>query len=135
VVLTRGICRWAGIPLDDEEAGPLARDLVAMAYGFATAGPRRWLARGARGQQEAQLARLVESVRSGSVGAPDSVVDQVCGHRDGTSEPLDARTAAVELLNLVRPTVAVCWFVAFAAHPLHRWPENQERLRSRDDLS
>lgn len=133
VVLTRGICRWAGVPLDEDESEPLARDLVAMVDGFATGGPRHWRARRARGRQEARLARLVEDVRSGRVTAPPgSVLEQVCRHSDGTGEPLDARTAAVELLNVIRPTAAVCWFVAFAAHALHRWPGNRERLRAGD---
>jgi fatty-acid peroxygenase len=131
VVLTRGICRWAGLPLDDADAEPLARDLVAMVDGFATPGPRHWRARRARDRQEARLARLVEDVRSGAVTAPaDSVLDQVSRHPDADGEPLEPRVAAVELLNVIRPTAAVCWFVAFAAHALHRWPENRERLRS-----
>jgi fatty-acid peroxygenase len=41
--------------------------------------------------------------------------------------------AAVELLNVVRPTVAVCWFVAYTAHALHRWPHTRDVLRTGDD--
>ncbi|GAA2426255.1 cytochrome P450 [Streptomyces glaucus] len=133
VVLTRGVCRWAGIPLAEEEAEPLARDLVAMVDGFATAGPRHWRARRARGRQEARLARLVQDVRSGAVTAPaDSVLARVARHRHPDGEPLEPGTAAVELLNVVRPTVAVCWFVAFSAHALHRRPEHRDRLRAGD---
>ena len=32
--------------------------------------------------------------------------------------------------NVIRPTVAVSWFVGFAAHALHRWPDDRERLRA-----
>lgn len=42
--------------------------------------------------------------------------------------------AAVELLNLIRPTVAVSWFLAFAAHALHRWPEHRAVLRAGDPI-
>ncbi|MFI8189300.1 cytochrome P450 [Streptomyces sp. NPDC085946] len=130
VVLTRGVCRWAGVPLRDDEAEPLARDLVAMVDGFAAPGPRHLRARRARSRQEARLAELVRDVRSGVIKAPaDSVLDRVAHHPHATGEPLEPRTAAVELLNVIRPTVAVCWFVAFSAHALHRWPENRERLR------
>lgn len=38
----------------------------------------------------------------------------------------------MELLNVVRPTAAVAWFVAFSAHALHRWPGNREPLASGD---
>ncbi|POX51341.1 cytochrome P450 [Streptomyces sp. Ru71] len=134
-VLTRGVCRWAGIPLDEEggEVTGLARDLVAMVDGFATAGPRHWRARRARSRQERRFARLVEDVRAGVAEAPDgSVLAAVCRHREATGEEPDTHTAAVELLNVVRPTVALCWFVAYAAHALHRWPEHRERLRAGD---
>ncbi|MET7683353.1 cytochrome P450 [Streptomyces sp. NPDC005423] len=133
VVLTRGVCAWAGVPLDEADAEPMARDLVAMVDGFATLGPRHWRARRARGRQEDRLALLVEDVRSGRTAAPrDSVLDRVTRHRDADGSLLDARTAAVELLNVIRPTVAVTWFAAFSAHAMHRWPVNRERLRTDD---
>lgn len=133
-VLARGVCRWAGVPLEDVEAGPVARDLVAMVDGFAVLGPRHWRARAARRRREAWLARLVEGVRDGSVDVPaGSAVAVVASHRDVDGEVLDPRTAAVELLNILRPTTAVCWFVAFAAHALHRWPEHRTRLREDGD--
>ncbi|MEV0980054.1 cytochrome P450 [Streptomyces sp. NPDC049915] len=131
-VLTRGVCRWAGVPVDeaDGETERLAHDLVAMVDGFATAGPRHWRARRARSRQEQRFTRLVEDVRAGRTDAPaGSVLAAVCHHREATGEELDAHTAAVELLNVVRPTVAVAWFVAYAAHALHRWPQHRERLR------
>lgn len=132
-VLTRGVCHWAGIPLDD--AVPVARDMVAMVDGFATAGPRHWRARRARARREAWLGQLVEDVRAGLVTAPaGSALDVVTRHRDADGQFLDPHTAAVELLNVIRPTVAVAWFVAYAGHALHRRPGMRERLRG-DDLS
>ncbi|MFJ9724852.1 cytochrome P450 [Streptomyces sp. NPDC101209] len=136
VVLTRGVCRWAGVPLDADnaqDAKHLARDLVAMVDGFATAGPRHWRARRARSRQEQRFALLVEDVRSGKIAAPDgSVLAAVCEHRDADGETLPPHTAAVELLNVIRPTVAVCWFVAYSAHALHVQPNQRERLRGGD---
>ncbi|MFI6436347.1 cytochrome P450 [Streptomyces sp. NPDC050759] len=135
VVLTRGACRWAGVPLDENAGGTedLARDLVAMVDGFATAGPRHWRARRARNRQEARFTRLVEDVRSGRVDAPEeSVLAAVCRHREADGELLHPHTAAVELLNVIRPTVAVCWFIAYTAHALHLQPSQRERLRGGD---
>ncbi|MFG2577621.1 cytochrome P450 [Streptomyces sp. NPDC048481] len=130
-VLAEGVCRWAGVPVVD--AGPVARDLVAMVDGFGTPGPRHWRARRARARREEWLGRLVRDVRARHVTAPSgSALDTVARHRDADGRLLDAHTAAVELLNVIRPTVAVCWFVAYAAHALHRRPELRERLR-RDD--
>ncbi|MER6349983.1 cytochrome P450 [Streptomyces sp. NPDC001595] len=130
-VITRGVCRWAGVPLAEGEEEPLARDLLAMVDGFATAGPRHWRAWRARARQERRFADLVTEVRSGAARVPaGSVLDRVSRHRDADGTELPPRTAAVELLNIIRPTTALSWFVAFAAHALHRWPENRERLRS-----
>jgi fatty-acid peroxygenase len=134
-VLTLGVCRWAGIPLHDRDADGAApaADLVAMVDGFASPGPRHWRARRARGRREAWLARLVSDVREGAATAPaGSALDVVARHEDADGLPLDPHTAAVELLNLVRPTVAVCWFVAYAGHALHLRPDVRERLAEAD---
>jgi fatty-acid peroxygenase len=130
-VLTRGVCRWAAIPLDDADS--VAGDLVAMVDGFATPGPRHWRARRARSRGEEWLGRLVEDVRAGTATAPDgSALDVVVRHRDADGRLLDPHTAAVELLNVIRPTVAVCWFVAYAGHALHHRPDVRERLAEDD---
>jgi fatty-acid peroxygenase len=130
-VLTRAVCDWAGVPLTDDEVPSVARDLTAMVDGFATGGPRHWRARRARGRREAELSRLVEDVRSGAVTVPGgSVVDVVARHRDADGELLDPHTATVELLNVIRPTVAISWFLAFSGHALARWPQYRERLAS-----
>jgi fatty-acid peroxygenase len=132
-VITRGVCQWAGVPVDEAQTVAVARDLVAMVDGFATPGPRHWRARRARGRREAWLERLVSDIRDGRTSVPEgSAADVVARHRDATGEPLDPRTAAVELLNVIRPTVAVCWFMAFAGHALHLWPEHREQLRQGD---
>ncbi|MEW5354107.1 cytochrome P450 [Streptomyces sp. 16-176A] len=135
VVLTRGAYRWAGVPLPDAEAEAVARDLIAMVDGFATPGPRHWRARRARRRQEDRLARLVRDVRAGRTPAePGSMLERVATHREASGEPLSPGLAAVELLNVVRPTVAVSWFVAFAAHALHRRPGVRDRLREGDPV-
>jgi fatty-acid peroxygenase len=131
--VTRGVCGWAGVPLDEDDVAPLARDLTAMVDGFATLGPRHWRARRARGRRERWLAALVNDVREGAVKAPvGSAVEAVSRQSDLDGELLDPRRAAVELLNIIRPTVAMAWFVAFAGHAIHRWPEHRDRLRDED---
>ncbi|WP_246016768.1 cytochrome P450 [Micromonospora pisi] len=130
-VITRAVCAWVGLRVKDDDVPALASDLVAMVDGFGTLGPRHWQARLARKRREEWAARLVDEVRRGVAEVEDgSAVDVVARHRGVDGKPLDARIAGVELLNVVRPTVAVCWFVAFAAHALHRWPVFRARLRS-----
>jgi fatty-acid peroxygenase len=79
------------------------------------------------------LATLVQNVRGGTTVAPTgSALDAVSRPPDSGGELLDPKCAAVELLNVIRPTVAVAWFVAFTGHALHRWPEHRARLRDGD---
>ncbi|MBL1110618.1 cytochrome P450 [Streptomyces sp. 5-8] len=133
LLLTRAICDWSGIPLADGAAEETARDLVAMVDGFASAGPRQVRARRARTRQEARIAGLVVAIRSGTQSAPDgSVLKTVADHRGADGRLLDPHTAAVEVLNVIRPTVAVAWFLTFAAHALHRWPEHRKQLADGD---
>jgi fatty-acid peroxygenase len=104
-----------------------------MVDGFATAGPRHWRARRARGRQQRALGQLVQRVRAGEQAVPEgSAVAVVAAHRDSDGALLEPRVAAVELLNVIRPTVAVSWFLAFSAHALHRWPHLRVPLRSGD---
>jgi fatty-acid peroxygenase len=132
-VIAGAVCRWAGIPVADEEVPGVARDLVAMVDGFATGGPRHVRARRARGRREAWLGQLVRDVRSGARTVPeDCALAVVAAHRDAGGEQLDSRVAAVELLNIVRPTTAIAWFTAFSGHALIRWPGNRKRLADGD---
>jgi len=132
-VLTRGVCDWAAVPVSDDGLPALARDLTTLVDGFATGAPRHWRARRVRQRREAWLSGIVEEVRAGTRAVPaGSVLAVVARHRDSHGELLEPRVAAVEVLNVVRPTVAITWFVAYAAHALHRWPGHRARLRAGD---
>ncbi|MER7698032.1 cytochrome P450 [Streptomyces sp. NPDC096095] len=131
-VLTRAVHAWAGVPLAEDAVSRTARDLIAMVDGFAAVGPRHIAARRARGRQEERLASLVEAVREDGDPGP-TVLRTIAAHRDADGSPLPPRTAAVEVLNVLRPTVAVTWFSVFAAHALHRHPGHREALASDGD--
>ncbi|MFC0863961.1 cytochrome P450 [Sphaerimonospora cavernae] len=133
-LLTRAVCRWAGVPLSDADVPAAASDLVAMVDGFGSAGRRHWRARLARRRREAWLAALITDARRGALTAPSgSAIDVVAHHEDVDGRRLEPRVAAVDLLNVLRPTVAICWFVTFMAHALHRWPEHRARLTGAAD--
>ncbi|MFJ3202500.1 cytochrome P450 [Streptomyces sp. NPDC086989] len=130
-VLALAVRDWAGVPLSDAAAAGLARDCTSMVDGFATPGPRHLRARRARRRQEDALAGLITDVRTTpEADSTGSALEAVAWHRDLDGTLLDPRTAAVELLNIIRPTVAIAWFAAFAAHALHRWPHHRGALRA-----
>lgn len=129
-VLALAVCDWAGVPLSTVAVAELARDCTAMVDGFAAPGPRHLRARRARRRQEdAQAALIAEVRRAPEAAAGHSALATVAWHRDAQGNLLDLHTAAVELLNIIRPTVAVAWFATFAAHALHRWPHHRTLLR------
>lgn len=136
-VLAGAVCDWVGLPLSEGASRSLSEDCVATVDGFATAGPRHWKARRARARQERALGRAVTELRGAAApvasdGRPRSPLTVVAWHRDADGHLLDAHTAAVELLNIIRPTVALSWFAVFAAHALHSAPVHRERLRGDD---
>ncbi|OKI49902.1 cytochrome P450 [Micromonospora sp. CB01531] len=132
-LLTRAVCAWSGVPLAGTDGPRRTRDLHAMIDSPTTVGPRHW--RGLLGRRRAErwTADLVEQARTGDLPAPEgSALRVVAEHRDEQGRLLPRRIAAVELLNVLRPTVAVDRFVVFAALALHDHPQWRERLRGDD---
>lgn len=123
-VLTDAVCRWAGVPLTPGEAPRRAHDLAAVVDGFGSVGAAHVRARRARRRLERWAGDVVRAARDGRLHPADgSVLAAVAAHRDADGALLDEGTAAVELLNVLRPTVAVAWFVVAGAAALHDHPE------------
>lgn len=128
-VLAAAACRWAGVPLAAEDVAARARDLGAMVDASGGIGPRMWRGKRARRRTERWITGLVEQVRRGALQAdPRSALSVMAQLRDTDDRLLDARTAAVEVINVIRPTVAIAWYVAFAALALHTHPIAAEQL-------
>jgi fatty-acid peroxygenase len=128
-ILTEATCAWAGIPLGAADVPRRARDFGRMVDAFGGVGPRLWKGKLARSRAERWLERVVRHVRRGAIRVPtDSALHVMAHHRDADGRPLDARLAAVELINVVRPTVAISWFITFAAGALHDHPHMRDRL-------
>lgn len=134
-ILTDSVCRWAGVPLSSTELPERRDQLVALIDGAGGVGARHWAARKARREAEAWLQTLVEQVRSGGLQAdPTAVLMVVAHHRNLDGSLLDSRVAAVELLNLLRPTVAVSYFIIYGALELLAHPRWRESLRTDDAM-
>lgn len=132
-LLTRAVCEWAGIPIEESEIGRRAAQLTALFDYAGAVGPKHWRSRLARKQAERWIAEIITRVRAGELHPPDqSAAHIIAQHRGPDNELLSPRIAAVELLNVLRPTVAVSVFVTFAAHALHQYPYCRERLRADD---
>lgn len=118
------VLAWAGFDLLPERADAVSRELARVVDGFGLGAtyPRAWAA---RLRTDQWLRRQVGAVRTGRLIPPgDSALAAVAG------SDLRVGTAAVELHNILRPTVAVSWLATFAAVALHEHPQWRERLRT-----
>lgn len=132
-MLMRAACAWAGVPLPAAELASRTDDVVALFDAAGRVGPAHLRARLARGRCEEWLAGLVEQVRTefNEQGAmrEATALQAVALHRDADGELLKPRVAAVELLNLIRPTVAVSVYIVFCAHALEVHPPCRDWLK------
>lgn len=104
-------CEWAGIPIHEDEISIRTRDMLAMVDGFGAPTARNFRARQARRRTEAWIVRLIACSRTSR--QPSAVpLDVVAHHRDRSGDLLPAHTAAVEVINLIRPLVAISWLTS-----------------------
>lgn len=126
LALTRAALAWTGIVVEPAQERALCGDFDTMVSRAGAVGPLNWAARLRRRRTEA-WAREVEH-RLREQGDATTIAGRLAHHvEDGRL--IDERTAAIELLNLLRPTVAVARFIAFAVHALHAHPDWASQIR------
>lgn len=131
--LTRAVCAWAGVPLEEEEFDQRVRELTALFEHAGAIGPRHWWSRLARKRAERWAAGLIRAVRQGTLTPPaGSALQVIATYTELDGRLLPPRIAAVELLNILRPTVAVAVFITLAALALHHYPRCRDKLRADD---
>lgn len=122
-VLTRTACSWAGITVNETDIPRLTKELGLMVDEAGRFGPANWYAQWRRRKTERWATSLIQDVRSGDISPPEGTALEVFAtYQDEHGERLSAETAAVELINILRPTVAVSRFIAFAAVALEENP-------------
>lgn len=127
-VLCRTACEWAGIHLSAEDLGKRTAEMSAMigaAGSLNLAVPRALVL---RRRAERWAKGVVSAERLSGTAPAGSPLARIAAHQDERGRPLPLETAAVELLNIIRPTVAVARFVTFAAMALQERPDWRERL-------
>ncbi|MGY2001904.1 cytochrome P450 [Blastococcus sp. SYSU DS1024] len=133
-VLTRTATGWAGVPMTERDVRLRTRELSAMVDHAGDVGPRNWAARVLRNRSERWARQLVDRTRRGTLQPPPgSALAVIAAHRDTAGEPLTLPAAGVELLNVLRPIVAVSRYVVFAALALLRNPSWYDTFADGDD--
>lgn len=127
-MLMRSVCSWTGVPLPAKDVGRRTHDVVPLFDRAAALSVGHLRARIGRLRSERWLASVIEDVRAGRLAPPpETALAVIAAHRDASKRLLTPRIAAVELLNVLRPTVAVSVYIVFVAHALHSFPAASPR--------
>lgn len=133
-ILCRTACIWAGVPVREKEFSRLSKSLGALYESAAEVGPGHWAGRNARNTIEKWMQGLVENVRKGQLKAPEkTAMYQFSWHRDVDGDLLKSEIVAVELLNILRPIVAISVYINFVALAIHDFPNEKKHLQDGDE--
>lgn len=128
-VLCKAACHWAGVPLAESEVEIRTKDFYALLDATSAVGPRHWKGRKARIKTENWLSGLIEDVRADKLKAKqDSPLYAIAFHKELDGKLLDTKMAAIELINTIRPTIAISIYISFLALALHDYPKYKEFL-------
>jgi fatty-acid peroxygenase len=134
LVLCQAACTWAGVPVSAERATQLAGWFHDMVDGFASVGCRAVRARLSRIRSERWARGVISAVRRGDLSPEPTAAARVFAEPDANGQYLPLQTAAVELLNVVRPTTAIAWWVSFLALALREHAPERSALVGDDAL-
>jgi fatty-acid peroxygenase len=130
-VLTRAVTRWLGMPVGEAQWPDWTRQLVMLFDGAASGVLGHLRTRRARAQAERHVGAWIEALRVGRLRPPvNKAVQAFAWHTDMPGGLLSSRQAAAEVLNLLRPVVAVSVYLTFVAHALHQHPHWRSALRA-----
>lgn len=127
-------CEWAGVPLTQNEVSNLSNKMADLFESPAAMGPKHFKGRNSRIQLEEWAKKLIVQTREGEMNPQeDTALYIISWHRDleGKLEDLDAM--ADELLNAIRPMVAISIYLTFTSHAVFHFPDEAEKLDMHDD--
>jgi len=131
-LLTVVAARWSGVPLPEAEIPKRTKELQAMVEQAARFGPRHWQARVLRRRCERWCADVIDRTRAGEIKPREgSQLALIAAHEENGAK-LDREAAAVEIINVLRPLVAVSRFIAFEVLALHLHPHWREAFTRGD---
>lgn len=132
-ILTAAAMHWAGVPLSPASLRHRSVEFRAMIEGAGAVGPRMWRGLFYRRRCDRWATQLIGDVRAHRLKAREgSPLAVVAAHEDAEGTPLDANSAALELINLLRPLAAVSVFIVFAALGLASQPNWRRRIAGAD---
>lgn len=132
-ILCGAVCEWCGIAVSDRDLDERTREIAAMIDGAGAVGWRNWRGILLRRRTEKWIEGKINAVRTLTFGLDQpSPLQVIATHLDDGGNRLSSEVAAIEMLNLIRPTVAVARFILFAAIALHEYPETRQKIKNGD---
>lgn len=133
-LLCQTVCKWAGINIQEEEIESKAKDFIQMVEAFGAIGPRHWKGRVARVRTEDWISQIITNARANITDIREgSALQIVANFTDTNGMPLDLQTATVDLINAIRPIIAVSMYITFSALALHEFPIFKDKLIGSND--
>lgn len=133
-ILTTTACKWAGVPLTRCNVKLRADQLEALFDSAGAVGPRHWKGRLARNVLELWLRNIISDVRKGKIEvAEETPLYRMAWYQDINEERLNEEIIAVELLNILRPIVAIAVYIVFTALALYEHSGEKERLLNAEE--
>ncbi|WP_330587569.1 cytochrome P450 family protein [Anaerocolumna sedimenticola] len=117
-IMCKIACEWAGIPLSPKEVKLRADDLGKLVDGFGGIGIRYYEGRCARKRTENWIRGIITQIRQEKiVAAKNTAAYTIARHRGLKGKLLNTQIVAVELINIVRPIVAIATYITFGLWP------------------
>ncbi|UOQ84914.1 cytochrome P450 [Gracilibacillus salinarum] len=135
-VLTRAALKWTGVSVDSTDEEQWVDELSDMFEHAADVGPKHWKARYSRIKAQGWLEDMVDKVRNHELAADqDRALYQFSMHKDHNGKGLEKSIVAVEILNLLRPIVAIAVYIDFLMLSIHDFPEKVAHIEDGDAKS
>lgn len=132
-ILCKTACQWSGVPLSESEIKERADDFSEMVDAFGAVGPRHWKGRIARNKAEDWINSIIRDVRSNKFQVEENTaLYSFAYYKDINGKQLSENMAAIELINVLRPIVAISTYITFTALALYDNPEYLEKLLAGD---
>ena len=133
-LLCKSACEWCGFSITQKEARMRGEQFMTMVYAIGQVGPNYWKGKFARKSCEQWIETIIKEIRNGERNAPkDTPLYQFSFYEELNQKPLSNRKAAVELINVIRPIVAISIYIVFAALALHDNPKTIPLLKDPND--
>lgn len=132
-ILCKTACQWSGVPLYESEIKERADDFSQMVDAFGAIGPRHWKGRIARNKAEDWINSIIKDVRFNKLQVEENTaLYSFAYYKDINGKQLSDNLAAIELINVLRPIIAISTYITFTALALYDNPKYLEKLLAGD---